>query len=298
MTANVSVIVPNRNGGAKLLRTLAHIVAFAPPDAQVWLIDDGSTDGSPAQVRTALAQIFVLTFDRSRGAAFARNQGLRAADGDYLFCIDADATCLPKCLPRLYDALQTADIVFPKLVSPSGDVLNPRTRFARERCLNSAIFGIRRAAMARMDSLFDETIETYGEDNDFFLRAHRLGLTIHYVSDAQALHPQTLLLGEHHYYLTVRNAVYVWLKLRGLVSYWMPMDVWICMFLAAHLGGALCNRSLGELRRSPPVHYTCRSRLYLVRLFVQALAWNVRHLPATLERRRAFRAFVDEHSRF
>lgn len=298
MATSVSVIVPNRNGGDRLLETLSHVVASAPPDAEVWLVDDGSTDGSPTRVCATIPKVLVSAFDRSRGAAFARNQGLRAADGDYVFYVDADVTCPPECLPKLLNALQVADIVFPTIVSPSGEVLNPQTRFARECCLNSAVFGIRRAAMVRMDSLFDEIIGTYGEDNDFFLRARRLGLTIHYVPEAQALHPVPLWLGERHYYLTVRNAVYVWLKLRGLVSYWMPIDMWMCMFLAAHLGGALCNSSLGESWRSPPVRYTHGSRLRLMRLFVQALTWNVRHLPTTLERRRAFRAFADESSRF
>jgi glycosyltransferase involved in cell wall biosynthesis len=297
VSTRISVIVPNRNGGDTLLDTLECIIASAPADTEVWLVDDGSMDGSPSRAQAVFPDVHLLAFDRSSGAAFARNQGLRIATGDYLFCIDADVMCLPECLPKLYDALQTADIVFPKAVSPAGDLLNPCTEFARCRCLNSMIFGIRQAAMAHMDTLFDETIETYGEDSDFFLRAHRLGLTLRYVPEAQVVHPRRYLLSDRHYYLTVRNAIYVWLKLRGLVSYWMPMDLWIGVFLVTQLAGALCNRSLGEPWRSPPVRYTCGSRLHLVRLFVRALAWNVRHLPTALARRRAFLTFLaHEHS--
>ncbi len=290
---SISVIVPNLNGGESLLETLNAIVMSVPANTEIWLVDDGSTDGSPEQVHAEMPQIHILTFEQSHGAAFARNQGFQHATGQVLFCVDADVLCQPHCLTHLLNALQAADIVFPKLVSPKGTLLNPQTPFARSRCLNSAIFGIRRQALARMDRYFDEIIEIYGEDNDFFLRAHRLGLTLRYVPEAQATHPHKVLLGERHYYMTVRNAIYVWLKLRHLVSWWLPIDVWMVTFLIAHLIGALLNRSLAGWNTSPPIRYTRRGRrLHLVTLFMHALIWNVRHLRTTLEQRHQFQAFI------
>jgi GT2 family glycosyltransferase len=299
MPTDLTVIVPNLNGGDQLLETLRAILASLPTEAEVWLVDDGSSDGSPQRVRAELPQVQVLAFGHSRGAASARNQGPRASGSEFLFFVDADVTCTPAALPLLFEALQSADIVFPQIVSPEGELFSPRTSFARRCCLNSAVFGLRRAALARLDTFFDETIQVYGEDNDFFLRAYRLGLRFCYVPAAQAIHPRSLLLGEQHYYLTVRNAVYVWLKLRGLVPYWMPMDLWMPAFLGAQFLGALCNRSLGSLWRSPPVRYTQGPRLRLVCLFGQALLWNVRHWSATQARRRELEGFLrDEHSHF
>lgn len=299
MPPDLAVIIPNLNGGEQLLETLRAILASLPTEAEVWLVDDGSSDGSPRRVRAELPQVQVLAFGYSRGAAFARNQGLGASGGEFLFFVDADVTCTPDTLPLLFEALQGADIVFPQIVSPEGELFSPRTSFARRCCLNSALFGIHRAALARMDDLFDETIQVYGEDNDFFLRAYRLGLQFCHVPAARAIHPRPLLLGERHYYLTVRNAVYVWLKLRGLVPYWMPMDLWMPAFLGVQLLGALCNRSPGSPWRSPPVRYTQGSRLRLVRLFGRALLWNVRHWPATMACRRKLEGFLrDEHSHF
>jgi GT2 family glycosyltransferase len=288
----VAAIVPNRNGGEVLLKSLAAIAATLPTGSELWLVDDASADGSPDRVRAALPEVRVLALDRPSGAAAARNEGLRAAAGERLFCVDADVVCTPECLPRLIAALDVADVVFPTLQSPDGEIQNPRTAFARRCCLNSALFGIRRDALARMDAWFDETIEVYGEDNDFFLRADRLGLRFCYVPHAEAIHPRPAVLGERHYYLTVRNSVYVWLKLRRLVDYWMPIDAWLVAFLAAQLAGALCNRSLGH----PSVPYTHGSRLRLVWLYGRALAWNARHARQTLAQRRAFRAALSHEN--
>jgi GT2 family glycosyltransferase len=285
----VAAVVPNRNGGEALLDSLTATLSSLPPGSELWLVDDASDDGSPDRVQVALPQVRVLALDRHRGAAHARNRGLQAADAHLLLCVDADVECQPGCLPSLLAALETADVAFPTLRSPDGEVLTPRTAFARRCCLNSAVFGIRRDALDRMDSWFDETIEVYGEDNDFFLRAQRLGLRFCHVPDAQAIHPRLGLAGERHYYLTVRNAVYVWLKLRRLVAYWMPMDAWIAGFLASQLAGALCNRSLGH----PRVRYTEGPRWRLLWLFGRALAWNVRHVRHTLGQRRAFRTALE-----
>ncbi|MBN1484475.1 MAG: glycosyltransferase [Chloroflexia bacterium] len=299
MPPELAVIVPNLNGGEQLLQTLEAIIASLPTEAEIWMVDDGSSDGSPERVRSRLPQVQVLELGEWRGAASARNQGLRASSSETLFFVDADVTCTPTTLPQLFEALEGADIVFPQIVSPEGYLFSPRTPFARSCCLNSALFGIRRSALARLDDFFDETIQVYGEDNDFFLRAYRLGLRFCYVPTARALHPRRLLLGDKHYYLTVRNAVYVWLKLRGLVPYWMPMDLWLPAFLGAQLLGALCNRSVGSLWQPPPIRYTRGSRLRLLRLFGQALLWNVRHWPATRSQHRKLEAFLrDEHSHF
>jgi GT2 family glycosyltransferase len=295
MAPSVAVVVPNLNGGTALLDTLRAVLASLPAEAQVLVVDDGSTDGSAGQVRALLPQVQVLPFPQTRGAAFARNQGLRAAQCDLLFCVDADVFCPPDCLPALAQALQTADIVFPQLLSPSGEVLNPRTQFARHCCLDSAVFGARRTALARMDALFDETIQVYGEDNDFFLRARRIGLDIRYVPAARAVHPRAALVGERHYYLAVRNAIYVWLKLRRLVSYWMPMDLWIWGYLGLHLAGALLNRPLNG-GRGAPVRFTDGPRLRLLGRFVRAVVWNVRHRRVTRAQRHAFEAFLDANS--
>jgi GT2 family glycosyltransferase len=292
MNNTLAIIVPNRNGGDGLITSLESILDSVPPATEIWLVDDGSTDDSPRKVRSLFPQVRVLALGQSHGAAYARNKGLQSAKCDLLFCIDADVVCQPGCLPKLVENLQMQDVVFPSLVSPEGVLLHPRGEFTRRCCLNSAIFGIRRPALNRMDELFDETIEIYGEDNDFFLRAYRLGLLIHYVPEAIAVHPTRQLLGERHYYLTVRNAIYVWLKLRHLVSYWMPIDIWIGLFLGAQLLVAILNRGVGTGQRISELRYINGSRVSLLHKYGQALIWNLRQRSNTLAKRHAFEVFL------
>ena len=284
----LSLVVPAYNAGGELLECLSAILASAPAGAEVIVADNGSTDGSPQAARCAYPQVQILPCGQVLGAAHARNCGLSRARGDWIVCVDADVRLEAGCLDHLARSMPGADIVFPTLRTPAGHLLNPRTSFTRRNCLNSAVFGLRRSAMARMDAMFDETIETYGEDNDFFLRAQRLGLRIVYVPQAVALHPLRTQLGEHHYYLTVRNAVYVWQKLRGLVDYWMPFDLWLPIFLLSQLLSACANRPLGGVGAS----YTSGSRLRLARLFMQALTWNRKNAGLARRSRAMFRAFL------
>jgi GT2 family glycosyltransferase len=290
----ISIIIPNRDGGEELCQALASVFAESQPTMEVLVVDDGSTDGSPEQIRSRFPQVRLLAQPEGRGAAFARNVGLLAAQGEFLFCLDADITCSPGCLAHLLEALAQADIVFPTILFFDGQRMSPSGEFASQYCMNSALFGIRRQALERMDGLFDETIEVYGEDNDFFLRAARLGLRFAYVPQAQATHPRRTLIGERHFYLTVRNAVYVWRKLRRLVPYWMPMDLWIVLFLSSQLGAALLNAPLPLSRGGAPLHVTHRSRLALLGLFFQALLWNFNHTSLTLRQRQRFERFVTD----
>jgi GT2 family glycosyltransferase len=292
MDNTLAIIVPNRNGGIGLIKSLESILDSVPPAAEIWLVDDGSSDESPQKVRSLFPRVRVLALGQSYGAAYARNKGLQSANCDLLFCIDSDVVCRSGCLPKLVENLHTHDIVFPRLVSPEGMLLHPRREFTRRCCLNSAVFGIRRSALNRMDELFDETIEIYGEDNDFFLRAYRLGLLIRYVPEAVAVHPNRRLLGERHYYLTVRNAIYVWLKLRHLVSYWMPIDIWIGLFLGAQFMAALLNRGVGNGQEKPGMRYVNGLHLSLLRKYGQAVIWNVRQRSTTLAKRHAFEVFL------
>lgn len=284
----ISIVIPARDAGESLNQCLASIYQAAPPETEVILADNGSCDPSSRDACGIFPQIRYLQCSEVRGAAYARNRGMALTRGEWIFFVDADVSLDQQSLFLLLEHSGQADIVFPSIYDYQGKLLSPKNAFARSRCLNSAVFGIRRTAAARMDALFDEVIEIYGEDNDFFLRAHRIGLRFCYVPQAVAFHPERKLIGEGHYYLTVRNAVYVWMKLRGLVHYWMPMDLWMPVFLFAHLAAAITNRSISERG----VFYTTGSRFNLVRLFGKACAWNWRNASLARSKRKAFRQFI------
>lgn len=109
----ISVIIPAYNAGRTLAACLDSLCAQTHTDWQGIIIDDGSTDNTPAIAEQYAAQdsrITVLHQTKS-GVSTARNAGLDAATGEYIAFIDADDTVLPTYLQHMAEAAQGADYV-------------------------------------------------------------------------------------------------------------------------------------------------------------------------------------------
>jgi glycosyltransferase involved in cell wall biosynthesis len=90
----ISVIIPAHNEAALIGRVVSAVLAQKPADAdlEVLVVDDGSTDETPAVARAAGARVVPLAGVQGNPAA-ARNRGAAAATGELLVFLDAD--CLP-----------------------------------------------------------------------------------------------------------------------------------------------------------------------------------------------------------
>jgi len=94
----VSVVIATRDRRDELLRTLDHLAAL-PERPDVVVVDNGSSDGSPAAVARAFPTAQVVALDRNVGAA-ARNIGARVADTTYVAFADDDSWWAPGALGR------------------------------------------------------------------------------------------------------------------------------------------------------------------------------------------------------
>ena len=89
----ISIIVPIYNTEAYLAECLDSLLAQTLRDIQSICVDDCSTDDSLSILREYAQQdeiIEVMHLDENHGQAYARNEGLKIAKGDYVCFLDAD----------------------------------------------------------------------------------------------------------------------------------------------------------------------------------------------------------------
>ena len=99
----ISVILPAKNEGEGLRRTLPGLRARYP-DAEVIVVNDGSTDDTALVATSHGAQVLSSPYSMGNGAAIKR--GARAASGDILVFMDADGQHDPALIPQLLARLE------------------------------------------------------------------------------------------------------------------------------------------------------------------------------------------------
>jgi glycosyltransferase involved in cell wall biosynthesis len=115
MSGLVSIIMPVYNGQAFLVEAIDSVLAQTYSNWELIIVDDGSTDNTPAIVSAYTDPRIVKIRQENRGEAGARNTGLNMARGEYVACLDADDLYLASALAALVDYLesnQDVDVVF------------------------------------------------------------------------------------------------------------------------------------------------------------------------------------------
>lgn len=86
---SVSVVVVSHNEGANLRRTVHNLLATAPRDSEIIVVDDGSDDGSADCLTTGYSGVQVVRAKQRLGAIAARDLGAGRTRGDVLVFSDA-----------------------------------------------------------------------------------------------------------------------------------------------------------------------------------------------------------------
>ncbi len=108
-TPQVSVIIPAYNRADTLAMAVQSVLAQTFHDFEFIIIDDGSADDlAGALTSFDDPRLRLLTHERRRGAAAARNTGFAAARGDYVAFLDADDEWLPTQLAKQLAVMATA----------------------------------------------------------------------------------------------------------------------------------------------------------------------------------------------
>jgi len=222
---HISVVVINWNSGTDLADCLPSVLAQTLPPFEMLIIDNASTDASPAVGRRALeaadrpssCRMAWVMNGRNEGFSRAANQGIAATTGDWVLLLNPDVVLAPAFLDEAWGAVRAR----PEAGSLGGKVLRFDHRTidttgqfvradgrVRERGYGEAdrgqyeqsgeIFSVcgavalyRRAMLVDVaveGECFDEDFFAFYEDADLGWRAQRRGWRCWYQPTAVAYH--------------------------------------------------------------------------------------------------------------
>ena len=114
-SVKVSVVIPVFNAGKYLKMCLNSLLAQTTHDFEVICVDDGSKDESRDILQSYKRKFYkmIILNQNNKGAGAARNVGLRHAQGEYVYFMDADDCCHRNLLSKAVAAADStkADIV-------------------------------------------------------------------------------------------------------------------------------------------------------------------------------------------
>jgi hypothetical protein len=220
----IAVGVISWNTRDLLRECLETVLAQAP--AEVVVIDNGSTDGSPAMVRRLFPSLQVKVNPENPGFGAAANQAFAATTAPYLLLLNSDTQLRPDALRALAEYMgqhPSVAVVGPRLLHPDGRLQSSCAAFPhpwlplvkskgltrvigripvlRDHVLDTwthdrprkvpwvvgAALAIRREAFEAVGG-FDETFHLYFEEPDLCSRMLAAGWETHFAPVADIVH--------------------------------------------------------------------------------------------------------------
>lgn len=221
----LSIVILTWNSASYIntcLQTLLESLADENQDYEIFVVDNGSDDGSQGVIDTFQQQfpdiIKPIFLKSNTGTTYSRNLALKQAKGDYIAVLDSDVV-LPKDIwqPLLEELDRGFDIgmVVPKLVYANGKfqkstddfptILTKVRRYfflknmeeaegerqtIKKCCVDYAIsaFWLMKKEVVERVGLLDEKIFYAPEDVDYCLRIWKAGYKIQYLASNTVIH--------------------------------------------------------------------------------------------------------------
>ena len=221
---DVSIILVSWNTRELLLGCIESLpAAIGELRADVWVVDNRSTDGSVAAVRERFPLARLIENNGNPGFAAANNQAIAASAGRYALLLNSDTIAQPGSIERLVrfaDEHRSAGIVGARLLNPDGSFqasfadfpslrsellsvtgigprlfgrwypnYGPRQSEASRRVdwIQGACMLARRAAITQVGAM-DEQYFMYNEETDWCMQMWRAGWEVWYLPAARIVH--------------------------------------------------------------------------------------------------------------
>jgi GT2 family glycosyltransferase len=223
-TPDVSIILVSWNTRDLLLACLDSLAAaIGSLHADVWVVDNGSTDGSATAVRERHPNLRLIENAENLGFAAANNQAIAASSGRYALLLNSDTVAEPRSIeqlvcfadkhpragivgaqllnpdrsfqasfadfPSLHSELLSATGIGPRLFGRWYPNYGPRRSQATRQVdwIQGACMLARREAIVRVGPMDDQYF-MYNEEIDWCLRMRQAGWQAWYLPQARIVH--------------------------------------------------------------------------------------------------------------
>lgn len=226
------VLIPSYNTGPKLLDTVREARAHWP---DVWVVVDGSTDGSAERLAAHAPDVRTIVLPRNGGKGAAILAGLRAAEAEgftHALTMDSDGQHDAASIPRFIAASQAAPDAL-VLGVPEFDASAPALRVKGRRVsnwwanletlwigINDSLFGFRVYPIAPLRRIMERSrwMRRYDFDAEAAVRLVWRGLEpLNLSSPCRYLRPEEG--GVSHFKYVRDNALLSWMHLRLLSGF-------------------------------------------------------------------------------
>lgn len=247
MQPKVSVIIVNWNRLADVRLALDFLAKIHYPRDRVEaiVVDNGSTDGSIAEFSKRPDLIFV-PLPKNEGPCIARNRGVDAATGDYVFFLDSDAVLGKRTLAHMVAALEedpTIGLMACRIDNWHSRRIDqwiyaePHERRTRQ-VFDTYAFSAAGALLLRdvftKVGGFNEKLHIYNEEVDFSVRLLKLGLRIVYDSEARVYHRPSLMgraPGRDYWRLMIRNWIWIFWQHYPAPEAWRRIALYCAIYV-------------------------------------------------------------------
>lgn len=294
--AHVDVLILNFNGKSLLKRCLDSVLKTDYPDFEVFVIDNGSTDGSAEFIRKGYPQVKLVETGSNMGVAAAYNRVIDGLSSEFVAVLNNDVEVDKDWLKKLMEVIDGEDDSVAAVTCKirflnnrdrinsaggscdtygtgwnrgNGELDNGQYDRVDEPFYATGTAMVMRKSLWEKTGRFDGRYFMYGEDLDWSWRARLLGCRINYV-------PASIV---YHKWQASRRIV--------PILYLLERN-WLCTILK--------NYSLRTLLLLIPKYLmlkTLKAFWLLLRgerneklAIPRAIVWNLFNLRGTLKRRR------------
>lgn len=190
MPESISVIIPAYNAAKYLPAALKSVIQQTLPPHEIIIVDDGSTDTTPAIAESAGSRVLYFR-QLNQGAGPARNAGVQLANGSLIAFLDADDLWEPDKLAKQFLVLSDhpeLSAVFSYVQQFISPEINEAIR-CKLFCPIEPMVGIHPGTMLIKKDIFEKigpfsAAYSSGEFLEWFCRAKEQGLLYRILPDA------------------------------------------------------------------------------------------------------------------